>query len=417
VIAIRLQGVGRYFGPHVEIDGPEKPRESFATLLRIAGFNPRPVAENPKIRRTVAATGHVLRDITLDVEQGSVVCLAGPSGAGKTVLLQILAGVIAPTSGRVEIYAPVRRLVSQGADLDERLTALENICSSDGFPRAPMEEGERYVAEVIDFAELRGFEDAPLRTYSTGMLMRLGVAMALCGRPSIVLIDDVLNVGDIGFQAKCVDRVHVLKEQGCTLVVAFSDETLMHEIATRVITLGGGHVVSDTPGAQWIQARESSSAADVDWQLLRSLPEDDVMRVRSIDVDAGEEGQQHHIDLSLGLEAKVGPVRCRPSVFLMRDRIVVFRTVCPEFLELERPQIFGCRVRIPTSLLSNGCYTMTISVITLEGQLEFSIKWEGAVTLTVRRPETQPDAGTPILALRLPWEIERLAGAFTEVTA
>jgi ABC-2 type transport system ATP-binding protein len=409
VIAIRLHGVGRYFGPRFEIDGVEKPRESFATLLGIAGFKRHGVTENENVQRTVAATGHVLRDITLDIEHGSVVCLAGPSGSGKSVLLQILAGIIAPTSGRVEIYAPMRSFVSQGANLDERQTALENIRSSDEFMTAAPAEAERYLAEVIDFAELRGFEDAPLRTFSTGMLMRLSVAMSLCGRPSIVLIDDVLTVGDIAFQAKCVDRVHVLKEQGCTLVVAFSDEALVHEIATRVVTLGGGHVVSDTPGPQWSQVREASSAADVDWQLVRSLPEDDVMRVRAIDVEAGQEEGRSHLDVSLALEAKVGPVRCRPSVFVMRGRTVVFRTVYPEFLDLERPQDFSCRVRIPTSLLSNGSYSLTISVMTLQGQMAFSIKAEDAVMLTVRRGEPLPEAGAPVLALRLTWEVERLA--------
>jgi ABC-2 type transport system ATP-binding protein len=409
VIAIRLQGVGRYFGPRFEIDGVEKPRESFATLLGIVGFNRRGVTENENVQRTVAATGHVLRNITLDIEHGSVVCLAGPSGSGKSVLLQILAGIIAPTSGRVEIYAPMRSFVSQGANLDERQTALENIRASDEFVNAPPAEAERYLADVIDFAELREFEDAPLRTFSTGMLMRLSVAMALCGRPSIVLIDDVLNVGDIAFQAKCVDRVHVLKEQGCTLVVAFSDEALVHEIATRVVTLGGGHVVSDTPGPQWSQVREASSAADVDWQLLRSLPEDDVMRVRAIDVEAGQDEGRSHLDVSLALEAKVGPVRCRPSVFVMRGRTVVFRTVYPEFLDLERPQDFSCRVRIPTSLLANGNYSLTISVMTLQGQMAFSIKAEDAVMLTVRRGEPLPETGAPVLALRLTWEVERLA--------
>jgi len=410
VIAIRLQDVGRYFGPRVEIEGPERPRESFATLMRIAGFNTPPVTEHENVQRTVAATGHVLRDVTLDIEQGSVVCLAGPSGAGKSVLLQILAGITAPTSGRVEIYGPVRSCVSLGSNVDERQTALENIRSSEEFKQLPAADGERYLAEVIDFAELRGFEESPLRTYSTGMSMRLSVAMALCGRPSIVLIDDVLTVGDIGFQARCVDRVHVLRELGCTLVVAFSDETLVHDLATRVVTLGGGHVVSDIPGPQWSQVREGSSAADVEWQVLRSFPEDDVMRVRGISVEAcADAGGEPHVVVSLALQAKVGPVRCRPSLFVMRGRTVVFRTVYPEFLEIERPRAFDCGVRIPTALLSNGAYALTINVITLQGHMTFSIKSEGAITLTVRRQEPADGAGHPLLALRLPIGVERMA--------
>jgi hypothetical protein len=115
----------------------------------------------------------------------------------------------------------------------------------------------------------------------------------------------------------------------------------------------------------------------------------------------------------IGLEAKMGSVRCRPSVFVMSGRTVVFRTVYPEFLDVAEPKAFMCRVRIPTGLLSNGTYTLTISIMTLRGRMAFSIKSEDAVTLTVRRQETPSDdaARVPILAVQLPWDIERVGEA------
>src|SRR6185503_2648826 len=95
--AIRIKGIGKYFGPRLEIDGAERPREAWRALMGIAGVDLKPAADD-EIQRTVAVAGHVLRDVTLDIEKGSVVCLTGPSGSGKSVLLSILAGVTGPTT-------------------------------------------------------------------------------------------------------------------------------------------------------------------------------------------------------------------------------------------------------------------------------------------------------------------------------
>ena len=134
MLAVRMRGVGCYFGPQVEIDGVERPREAMRELLRIAGFNVS-VTTDEGYRRTTAVAGHVLRDVSLDIEYGSVVCLTGPSGSGKSVLLKILGGVIAPTTGTVEVYGHMTSLLSVGDNLDQRLTAHENITARRGWRR------------------------------------------------------------------------------------------------------------------------------------------------------------------------------------------------------------------------------------------------------------------------------------------
>ena len=151
------------------------------------------------------------------------------------MLLQLLAGVLPPTTGRIEFYGPVTSLLAIGDNLDLRSTAIENLQASP-LRRAGHARGggalHRRGARLRRAARIRARRRfAPI---STGMVLRLSVAMALCGRPSIVLIDDVLNVGDIGFQQKCLDRVQALKDAGCTLVLALSDETFVQRIATRV---------------------------------------------------------------------------------------------------------------------------------------------------------------------------------------
>lgn len=412
MLAIRIRGLGRYFGPRVEFDGSARPREAWRTLLRIAGVDVKQLTDD-NTQRTMAVAGHVLRDVSLDVEQGSVVCVVGPSGSGKSVLLQILGGVVAPTSGSIEFYGPVTSLLTIGDNLDDRLSAYENIQASGGQNDASAAERERYVREVIDFAELHGFEHAPLRTFSTGMTLRLGVALALCGRPSIVLIDDVLAVGDIAFQQKCIDRVHDLKAAGCTLMVAFGDDAVVQQLATRVITLGDGRIVSDTSTAKWAKVRNAGSAADVEWQVVQDLPEDEVMALRSIGVDAGRDEGVSHLDLSMEFDAKLAGVRCRPSVFLMRGKTVVYRSLYPEFLMVTAARRLTWTVRIPTEILPSGTYAFMINMQTLQGNTVYAMKAHDAVTLTVRR-EGEPAAdtpGTPVLAVDFPWEIEPVDGA------
>ena len=409
-VAIRIRGLGRYFGPRIEFDGSARPREAWRTLLRIAGIEVKEFTDD-NVQRTIAVAGHVLRDVSLDIEHGSVVCLMGPSGAGKSVLLEVLGGVIPPTSGTVEIYGTVTTLLAAGAKMDVRTSASEAIQTSDSYRALPPEEAARFAADVIAFAELESFENVPLRTFSTGMLLRLNVALALCGHPSIVLVDDVLAVGDIAFQHKCMDRLHALKEQGCTIVAALSDEDEVRQLATRVITLGSGRIVGDTSAGQAAPVPQEGHTADIDWQLVDDLPEDDVMALRTISVEPGQVDEQSHIDLALAFEAKVGGVRCRPSVFLNSGKTTLFRSLAPAFLVVNEPRRLTWTVRIPTQVLPGGTYTLMINMQTMRGSTAYAMKAHDAVTLTVRRGEAPPEGapGLPLLSMSFPWEIEPVA--------
>lgn len=412
-IAIRTRGLGRYFGSSVEIDGAEQPREAWRALLAVVGISLRPAADDG-VQRTRSAVGHVLRDVSLEVEQGSVVCLTGPSGSGKSVLLKILSGAIAPTAGTAEIYGRVTSVLSANGGLNELMSAAEAIEAAAKDRDLSGAEAAAYAAAVVDFAELHGFEHVALRTYSTGMSMRLGMAIALCERPPILLIDDVLTVGDIGFQQKCLERLFDLKEAGCTILAAFSDEALVERLATRVITLSGGSIASDsTPGA-WALPRVEGHAVGLDWQLMRGLPEDEVAAVRSMTVEAGGAEGDTYMDVALVLEARVAPARCRPNVFLKRQGTILFRSIYPEFLAIEHPHAFSCCVRVPTHMLPAGEYSLMISVATLVGDLVYSLKADDVIAIRIHR-ETPPadeveDAAAPELLLTsFPWEIEALA--------
>jgi ABC-type polysaccharide/polyol phosphate transport system ATPase subunit len=414
VIAIRIRDLGRYFGEPVIMDGGAQPREAWRSLLRIAGIEPRARLADDELltQRVVTAPGHVLRDISVDIEHGSVTCLSGPSGCGKSVLLKILAGVIAPTSGRVEIYGDVARLLTSGDNVDQRMTAHENIQSSPLYRAATTDVAERFQSAVIDFAELQGFEHVPLRTYSTGMLMRLNVALTLCSTAPIILIDDVFGVGDIAFQQKVVDKLHALRAEGRTLVIASSDDALIEQIATRILTLGNGHIISDSPPRRLTIDRPAASTAEFDWHASENFPENDVMALRAMQIETCRDGDLAYLDVGLAFESKASGARCRPSITVRRQKKVLFRSLYPEQIELADCTRFACTVRIPLHILSSGTYLLTADMHTYIGNSLYQLKARDAITLNVRHEtDSSPERQEPLLTVVFPWELESMAEA------
>jgi lipopolysaccharide transport system ATP-binding protein len=406
MLAIRMRDVGKYFGPPIEMEGADRPREAWRELLKIAGIDAKSLRDF-NTHRTRAVTGHVLRDLSLDIEAGSVVCLTGPSGSGKSVLLQLLAGVLAPTTGRIELYGTVGSILSVGSNLDGNLTAGENLLRA--CAGASPADAERWKTEAIEFAGLEEFEDVALRTFSSGMTLRLSIAVALVGRPAIVLVDDVLAVGDIAFQQRFLDRLHALKAEGCTMVLALGDDAQAQQLATRIITLNNGHVVSDGPPRHAADEAAAPSAA-VEWQVAGDLPEDEVIAMRSLDVSAaGADGGD--VQLTLGFEPKVDGVRCRPSIFLNRGRTVLFRSIAPQFVDVVAGRRLMWSVRLPVHILTDGSYSVVANMQSLRDDMVYAMKAQDAVTLTVRRDAAPgpTEGSTPLLSVEMPWEIEPVA--------
>jgi ABC-type polysaccharide/polyol phosphate transport system ATPase subunit len=413
--AIRVRGLGCYFGPQLEMDGVNHPREAWRTLLRFAGMD-LPRLSDQSTQRTSVVGGYALRDVSLDIGQGSVVCLAGPAGAGKSVLLRILAGAMAPTAGRAEVFGSVSSLVG-GGDLDEQSSAADNIRASAEFEATPPEDRPGFVSEVVDFAEINGFETAPLRTFSTGMRLRLNIALVLCSRSSILLLDALMSVGDIAFQQKCIERVRELAEQGRTIVAVFDDDAIVQQLATRVITMTGGRVVGDTSPASYGRHVTSGTAADVAWEVTSDLPEDDAVVMRALTVDAARNGGASSLDLTMAFEARLDGVRCRPSVVLNWGELRLYRTLAPQSLTLERGRRVTWAVRIPTDPLADGAYTLMVNMQSEHGEAVYAMKAHEAVSLSIsRRSGEVKDANprlVPLLTVQFPWEIETVEGGAT----
>ena len=180
---------------------------------------------------------------------GETVGLIGRNGAGKSSTLRVLAGIVPPDSGRVEVGGRVVTLLELGAGFSRDFSGRENIELNGALHGLTRDEVAERMDRIIGFSELGSFVDVPVRTYSAGMFLRLGFAIAAHLDADVLLIDEVLAVGDEAFQRKCEARVAAQVEAGATLVLASHDAALVERTCERVVVLDGGAVVFDGPAA------------------------------------------------------------------------------------------------------------------------------------------------------------------------
>jgi ABC-2 type transport system ATP-binding protein/lipopolysaccharide transport system ATP-binding protein len=183
-----------------------------------------------------------LDDFSLQVQKGEFLGVIGANGAGKSTLLKLIAQVMRPTSGRVYVKGRVAPLLAMGAGFHPDLTGRENVYLNGtllGYKRGDLEE--RF-ERIVDFAGLREFIDAPIRTYSSGMTMRLAFAVATDVQPDILLVDEVLSVGDAYFQEKSMKRIHAYQRRGTTTVMVSHDLGTVKRSCDQVIWLDDGRV-------------------------------------------------------------------------------------------------------------------------------------------------------------------------------
>ncbi len=195
---------------------------------------------------------YALRDVSLRIGRGESVGIIGRNGSGKSTLLKIIARVYKPTSGRVELEGRISALIELGAGFHHELTGRENIVVTGallGFSRREMKGKYR---DIVAFAELEEFIDTPIKQYSTGMLARLAFAIATEVDPDILLVDEILAVGDQLFQQKCLERMNNFRRKGKTTVFVSHDMGLVQSLCERILLLDHGRLRADGPAEQVI---------------------------------------------------------------------------------------------------------------------------------------------------------------------
>ena len=195
-----------------------------------------------RIRRTTRSEIWALRGIDLEVEPRECLGVIGRNGGGKTTMLQLLAGVSAPTEGRVSIRGRVAPLMAAGVGFHPELTGRENVYVNGtilGMERSEIDAG---FGDILAFSDIGDFIDTPVKFYSSGMMVRLGMSVALRSRPNILLVDEVLAVGDIVFQARCFERMQEIREAGATVIVVSHNLNAIRNLCDRTMLLNKGRV-------------------------------------------------------------------------------------------------------------------------------------------------------------------------------
>jgi ABC-type polysaccharide/polyol phosphate transport system ATPase subunit len=211
------------------------------------------VKRNMRFREFMA-----LNHVDLQVQDGEILGIIGRNGAGKSTLLKVISRVLVPTEGRLRIRGRVSPLLELGAGFHPELTGRENVFLNGTLLGHTRREIESHLDEIIEFAELGDFIDAPLRTYSSGMTARLGFSVATSWKPEILILDEVLAVGDEAFRNKCQVRMEQYRDHGTTTLIVTHDSHTVQTLCSRAVWLDHGRVRAIGPAPEIVELYHQS---------------------------------------------------------------------------------------------------------------------------------------------------------------
>ncbi|MBC9070392.1 ABC transporter ATP-binding protein [Thauera sp. CAU 1555] len=218
-----------------------------------------------------------VNNVSFELRRGEILGLIGPNGAGKSTLLQMIAGTLRPTGGTLEVHGRVTALLELGAGVDPELTGRENIRLMGAMYGLSDEEVDRRFDAIADFSELGEALDDPVKTYSSGMFLRLAFSVSTAMEPDLLIVDEALAVGDVGFQAKCLDRLEKLIDGGASIVLAAHDLQLIKNYCTSAICLNKGSIeASGDPETvvehyyYLVRQRGADRASSLSWRSAES---------------------------------------------------------------------------------------------------------------------------------------------------
>jgi lipopolysaccharide transport system ATP-binding protein len=201
-----------------------------------------------------------LRGLSFSVRRGETLGVIGPNGAGKSTLLKVLSEITAPTSGEVRLYGRLAALIEVGSGFHPELTGRENVFLSGAILGMRRAEVAAKLAEIVEFAGVGDFINAPVKWYSSGMYVRLGFAIAAHLDAEILLVDEALAVGDEAFQQKCIERIMAMRAAGKTIIFISHDLWAVEQLCDRVLLMQGGSIAFDGPAAAAIALYRRSVA-------------------------------------------------------------------------------------------------------------------------------------------------------------
>jgi lipopolysaccharide transport system ATP-binding protein len=245
--AIRVEHVGKRYRLGVTHGGGSRVSEQLQHVVAsaIRALRPRPAPSHLRAGQTQGEELWALRDISLEVQPGEIVGLIGPNGAGKSTLLKLLSAITPPSEGRITLWGRTATLLEVGTGFHPELTGRENVFVNGAILGMRRHEIERRFDEIVEFSGIERFIDTPVKRYSSGMYVRLAFAVAAHLDPEILLIDEVLAVGDAEFQRKCLGKMHDASEKGRTVVFVSHNMLTVQQLCSRAYVIDKGGIVAE----------------------------------------------------------------------------------------------------------------------------------------------------------------------------
>jgi lipopolysaccharide transport system ATP-binding protein len=318
-----------------------------------------------------------LRDINFSVKDGETLGIIGHNGAGKSTLLKILSRITKPTSGAAEIHGRVGSLLEVGTGFHNELSGRENIYLNGAILGMRRAEIEKKFDEIVAFSEIEKFLDTPVKHYSSGMYMRLAFAVAAHLEPEVLIVDEVLAVGDMAFQKKCLNKMRDVSQSGRTVLFVSHDMSSITRICTRAIALGGGKIVSEGASGEVVREYLSSSwgmRAERDFSNDLQQPRSEFVRLqraRMID-ETGATCGTFDIRKRIGIEIvyevlEPGKILLPNLQVYNQERVQVFtvQDVVSEWSKRPKEKgIYVSRAWIPGNLMAEGSFIINVAVVT-----------------------------------------------------
>lgn len=316
-----------------------------------------------------------LRDVDLQIDSGSTIGLVGHNGSGKSTLLKIIGGIIQPTTGRVRSRGRLAALLELGAGFHPDLTGRENVYLNAAILGLTQAETRRYFDAIVDFSGIERFIDTQVKFYSSGMYVRLAFAVAVHVDPDLLLVDEVLAVGDEPFQRKCMDRIAQFQDEGRTIVLVTHSAEQIGNLCDRVAVLEHGRVLFDGDPAEGIRVLRTTFQSEHDAEHV-TTDGDNAVQINGVRVDASERDISGLIARGSDLALEIGyTVRDAPAGWIAGIDIEnaygqnVYR-VNTQGLGLSMPTEPGryqLTFEIPQQAFGGGSFSVFASCVTSAG--------------------------------------------------
>jgi lipopolysaccharide transport system ATP-binding protein len=343
-------------------------------LAKPLGSSPNGKADNPRREEFWA-----LRDLSFSIQPGERVGIIGRNGAGKSTLLKILSRITDPTTGRVRIRGRVASLLEVGTGFHPELTGRENIYLNGAVLGMKRAEIRARFAEIIAFAEVTKFLDTPMKRYSSGMQVRLAFAVAAHLQPDILIVDEVLAVGDASFQKKCLNKMEDVGNEGRAVLFVSHNMAAITRLCDRAILLDQGQMVADGPAhrvaSSYLQSGLGTTAVR-EWEDARTAPGNEIVRLRAARVrtEGGATTDSVDIRVPVGIEVQYQVLQAGhvllPNIHIFNEEGThVFTTAdcSPRWRRTPKDAgLYTSVVWIPGNYLAEGGLSATVAISTMD---------------------------------------------------